>query len=223
MTLIASMGGCGSTSFISWFGKRIDCNCPYNSEGLARPGPGSNVKGLKHRISPPAGNDPWLPTEKTIERAVFLFDSPYDVVPSLFRREIAVGHAIAITGRRPGHGNSLEKFVQAETDSFGFESQFNNWTDPAAHVAYPRLIIRASEIWSHLKEVLEFLGIPLSHEAEFPSRSSRHSSFGGLTDFQQAGLKCIYSRLHDQIACQPQLSILEPMPKPRSILEAQKS
>lgn len=199
MIIVSSMGGCGSTSFIAWFRRHIDCNCPYNSEGLPNPGPGANVKGLKHRIKPPDESDKYLPDGKKIERALFLYDSPYDIIPSLFRRRIAVGHAVAITGKRPTHENNLDDFITLGKDSFGFNEQFQNWSNPSIKKSYQRLIVRSSRIWSHLDVIGEFLAISEDSMKAFPQKHLRKSSFTALSLSQSDGIKHIYGNLHKLI------------------------
>lgn len=192
------MGGCGSTNFISWFSRRIDCNCPYNSEGLPKPGPGANPLGLKHRMSPPTPDDPVLQEGKRIEKALFLFDSPYDIIPSLFRRKIAVGHAIAITGTRPDHDNDLDKFLDAGVDSFGLMEQFSNWAS-LQNAPYPRLLVRSSDIWSQLPFLFNFLDIDANYMPSFPGRKERQSSFCAMSKSRQLKLIEIYQQLNQLI------------------------
>lgn len=192
------MGGCGSTGFIAWASRRLDCNCPLNSEGLPAPGPGSNVKGLKHRISPPLLDDPYLPDGKRIEKCIFLFDSPFQIIPSLFRRRIAVGHAIAITGQCPKHNNDIDRFLEAGTDSFGFDKQFKQWSESRA-TEYPILLVRSSEIWSHLSEVLEFLELSPAQKKAFPPKRERNSSFENFSAGQQTRMMEIYGGLDAKI------------------------
>jgi hypothetical protein len=201
MIAITSMGGCGSTEFIHWFSRHIDCNCSMNSEGLPGPGPGANPKGLKHRIRPPSPTDPYLPPGKTIEKSLFLFDSPYSIIPSLFRRQIAVGHAIAITGSRPDHDNDLDRFLNEGIDSFAFGEQFAQWSDETHDTCpYPRMLARASNIWAHLPEVFAFFELASDLRTSFPRRKDRESSFERLSPAQQAGLREIYADLDSRIA-----------------------
>ena len=152
MILITSMGGCASTSVIGWSSRRIKCNCPLNSEGLVKAGAGSNPRGLKHRSSPPNQSDEYLRKENSfnrddinsgpISRAVFLYDNPHSMILSLFRRSIAMGHAMAVTGKKPPHSNDLQTFLDVGEDTFGFMEQFNNWTNKNLSCGYPRLLVK---------------------------------------------------------------------------------
>lgn len=212
LRLISSMGGTASTSLIGWCAGRTATNCPQNSEGLPAPGPGANPRGLKHRISPPRADDPYLPSGAAIKGAVFLFDSPYRVVPSLFRRRIAEGHAIAITGNDPGHHNDLDAFAKAGTDSFGFHDQFHNWTTVSA--PYPRLIVRFDALWDFVPELLEFLEIDAVHARTFilDSRGLRRSSFEGMSPTQREALKAVYAELHARMLEYPDLNLIPATP-----------
>ena len=99
----------------------------------------SNPKGFKHRITPPESDDKYLLKENSfnrddlnygnINRAMFIYDDPINIVPSLFNRKIATGHAIAVSGKRPTHNNSIEKFLDLKIDSFELNQQWNNWSD----------------------------------------------------------------------------------------------
>ena len=204
------MGGTGSTSFIHWFSKRLDTNCYLNSEGLARRGPGSNAKGLKHRITPPEELDPHLPEGKKIKNIVFIIDSPYSIIPSLFRRNIAGGHAVAITGARPPHKNDLNTFLSMGEDSFGFYQQFANWTDKEVKRPYKRLLIKFPYLWDHLAEIFDFMGIPQTELAKFPPNKikQRRSSFSDLASWQQEMFKQIYTPLDEEIRSLPPLVII---------------
>jgi len=206
--LIVSMGGTASTNLIAWVAQRTLTNCPRNSEGLPAPGPGSNPKGLKHRVAPPAPDDSYLPEGTRIHRALFVWDSPYHVVPSLFRRSIAEGHAIAITGRAPTHNNDLDEFLSLRHDSFGFHGQFYNWTNLPAR--YPRLIVRFSALWDRVGEILTFLDLDEAHAEQFPpdNRSQRDSSFERLGRSQQEGLMAIYAGLDAAMQSYPDIKYI---------------
>lgn len=208
ISVISSMGGTGSTSFIHWFGKRIDTNCHMNSEGLPKRGPGSNPKGLKHRKNPPRQNDPYLPSPNSIKRSVFITDTPYNIIPSLFRRRIASGHAKAITGSRPNHNNDLEAFLTEGIDSFCFSEQFESWINHKNERGYKRLIIRFPYIWTYLEEILNFLEIPKSELEKFPAEKQRKSSFEGLPEESKDKFKNIYSDLDEKINNTPNLIII---------------
>lgn len=217
MILITSMGGCGSTSNLFWFKSRIHCNCPINSEGLRRTGPGANPKGLKHRIEPPEQSDPYLFSENSfhrddlnygsIEKALFVYDSAFNIVPSLFNRNIASGHAIAITGKRPTHGNSLDKFVELQEDSFELEKQYDNWSDENIKRPYERMLVNFSYWWEHLDEILEFLDI-LDEKNKFPKKRNRSTSYENLSDTQKVGLSTIYKTLDTKIKNSSSLRII---------------
>jgi hypothetical protein len=208
MILITSMGGCGSTSNLFWFKSRITCNCPINSEGLSRVGPGANSNGLKHRIEPPNVDDKYLKPENNFNRtdlnygdvskALFVYDSPLNIVPSLFNRKIASGHAMAITGKRPNHANSLDKFVEEKTDSFSLEVQYDNWTDANVKRPYPRMLVNFSHWWDHLSEILDFLEIADQIE-KFPKKRNRNTSFENLSNDQQIKLHDMYQSLINKI------------------------
>jgi hypothetical protein len=210
LNIISSMGGTGSTSFIHWFSKRLDTNCHLNSEGLARRGPGSNAKGLKHRIIPPEPDDQHIPKGKSIKNIVFIADSPYNIIPSVFRRNIAGGHAVAITGSRPPHKNDLDTFLSMGEDSFGFYDQFLNWTNHEIERPYKRLIIKFEYLWDYLGEIFDFMEIPRSECPKFPQNkiSQRRSSFDNLTENQKESFFQIYEDLHSVIGQYPPLSII---------------
>jgi len=217
MILITSMGGCASTSSLFWFKERIKCNCPINSEGLRKSGPGANPKGFKHRNTPPQITDRYLSSSNSygrtdlnygkIERALFVYDSPYNIVPSLFNRNIATGHAMAITGKRPTHGNSLDTFVKQNTDSFGLELQYDNWTSENIKRPYPRMLVNFSDWWENLEEILDFMGIK-DEINRFPTKRVRKTSFKEMSEHHQIGLSSIYNSLESKIANSPKLRIL---------------
>ncbi len=193
------MGGTGSTSFIHWFSRRISVNCFLNSEGLPSRGPGANPKGLKHRITPPRQNDKYLPNPNAIKRALFITDTPYNIIPSLFRRKIAAGHAKAISGHRPEHENNLESFLKHGIDSFCFTEQFENWTDHKNERGYKRLIIRFPYLWHYLDEIFDFLEISKIELSKFPPKKQRNSSFDSLTEEDKERFRAIYQPLDDKI------------------------
>ena len=212
LTLISSMGATASTNFIGWCARRLETNCQYNSEGLPAPGPGANPKGLKHRISPPSSDDPYVPRGAIIKRAVFIFDSPYNIIPSLFNRRIAHGHAIAITGKNPGHNNDIGRFADQNNDSFGFHEQFFNWT--VASTSYSRLIVRFDAIWDFVPEILEFLEIGMDQKAYFlpDRRVQRKSSLRDISCGQRRAIKSIYADLHTRIMEYPDLNLIPATP-----------
>ena len=217
MKVISSMGGCASTSLLFWFKKYLDCNCPINSEGLIKAGPGSNSKGLKHRIEPPQTDDLYLFKENSfnrtdlnyapIECAIFFYDSPLNIIPSLFNRRIAGGHAMAITGNRPPHLNSLDAFVNHGQDTFGFYDQFANWTDTRNQRTYKRMLVNASFMWDHLDIILGFLGIPHT-KSQFPQKRQRQTSFDSLDIQQRTGLTRIYNTLIDDMSNFPDVVVI---------------
>jgi hypothetical protein len=214
------MGGSGSTSFISWFSKRVATNCCVNSEGLKNKGPGANPKGLKHRIKPPLPNDPYIgirigdseTLEKAkIEKALFIFDTPYNIVPSLFRRKIAMGHAKAITGEKAlYHENDLDKFIKEGRDSFHFGQQLSNWSNCRMGRPYKRMLVKFPYFWEYIEDIFRFLEVPLKEVKLFPPNKmrTRQSSFRELTEEQQEGLKRIYHFDHEKIVSFPKISIL---------------
>lgn len=218
MILITSMGGCASTSFIGWASRKIKCNCPLNSEGIREAGPGSNPKGLKHRITPPKQSDLYLRRENSfdrtdlnegpIERAVFLYDNPYSMVLSLFRRNIAMGHAIAITGKRPTHNNILDNFLETGVDSFGFIRQFNAWTNADLKCEYSRLLIRFDSLWENIDFLLDYMEICKSEKKNFLQKNERVNRINNLTESQKSKLTYIYNSLNDQMEIMRGVTIL---------------
>lgn len=199
------MGGCASTSFISWASKRVTCNCALNSEGISKAGPGSNPRGLKHRIKPPTQSDKYLLrrnsfnreeiNEGPIERAVFLYDNPYSMTLSLFRRQIAMGHAMAVTGNKPNHQNTLSTFLERNEDSFGFYDQFKNWTKKDETREYPILLVDFNIMWDNLDFILGFMGIDLRHKGAFLRKNNRVDRMAELSDSEKQKLKDLYGGL----------------------------
>jgi len=208
ISIVSSMGGTGSTSFIHWFSRRISVNCYLNSEGLPKRGPGANPKGLKHRLDPPRQNDPHLPNVNAIKNAVFITDTPYNIIPSLFRRKIAAGHAKAISGHRPEHENNLESFLSHGIDSFCFTEQFENWTSHENQRGYKRLIVRFPHLWNYLDQIFDFLEISRLEVEKFPPKKERNSSFDGLPEEDKERFKAIYSSLDEKINNTPNLIII---------------
>jgi len=206
MILITSMGGCASTSFIAWSKNRVKCNCPLNSEGLRRGGPGSNPKGLKHRKAPPLQNDPYLfrknsfdrtdLNEGPISRAVFLYDNPYNMTLSLFRRNIAGGHAMAVTGKRPSHANQLSTFLELKEDSFHFHDQFKSWSQKTVDVDYPILMVNFNSMWENIDHILGFMGIDMSHKKAFLRKNERQDRFATLDQNERDILVDMYGGLN---------------------------
>ena len=218
MILITSMGGCASTSFIAWTKNRVDCNCPLNSEGIRSAGPGSNPRGLKHRQSPPLQSDKSLFRENSfnrtdlkegpIKRAIFLYDSPYNMVLSLFRRKIAMGHAIAVTGKRPTHNNNLDDFLEMGVDSFGFTDQFDAWTNKNTNCEYSRLLIKFDYLWENLDFLLGYMEIPNSEKSKFIRKHQRVNRMNDLTFDQKLKLKSIYSNLEKEMGAKPGMELI---------------
>ena len=218
MIIITSMGGCGSTSFISWFSSRLKCNCALNSEGISKAGPGSNFRGFKHRIEPPHINDKYLLKENSytrtdlnygdIEKALFIFDDPINIVPSLFNRKIATGHAIAVSGNRPSHNNDINKFLDLKQDSFELKKQFYGWSDKNNKLKYKRMLVKFNYFWDNLDLIFDFLEITESERKKFPPKRPRKSSFNKLSDEQQTKLNYIYQDLSDSIKKHPDLIII---------------
>ena len=205
MILITSMGGCASTSFIGWASKRIKCNCPLNSEGISQKGPGSNPRGLKHRVQPPLLSDKYLLklnsfnrsdiNDGPIQRSIFLYDSPYNMVLSLFRRHIAMGHAMAVTGKRPTHANNLDNFLDQGQDSFEFYQQFESWTNKNNGCEYPRLLIKFESLWDNLDYLFGYMGISLTEIKHFIRKNPRINRVNELSEKQKQKLYSIYSDL----------------------------
>lgn len=218
MILISSMGGCGSTSFISWFSSRLNCNCALNSEGIGKAGPGSNPRGFKHRIEPPKNDDIYLKKENSfnrtdlnygeIKKALFIYDDPMNIVPSLFNRKIATGHAIAVSGNRPAHNNNIEKFLELQKDSFELYQQWNNWSNPKITREYKRLLVKFSAFWENLDLIFKFLELDEEHLKRFPPKRERKSSFNKLTTEQQNSFLNIYKELSDAIKNHPDFIII---------------
>jgi hypothetical protein len=218
MILISSMGGCASTSLIGWFSKRTQCNCFLNSEGLRRRGPGANSNGLKHRKIPPRLNDKYLLRKNSfnrseinngpIEKALFLYDTPYVMVPSLFGRRIASGHSKAITGKRPPHNNTLEDFLDRGEDSFEFYEQFDAWTNYGVKRRYRRLVVKFDAIWDYTDYILEFLDIDKKHLKEFPKKRNRKNRHEKLDDISWNKLSDIYKELDDRMKQFPKVAVI---------------
>ena len=205
MILITSMGGCASTSFIGWTSKKVKCNCPLNSEGIHKAGPGSNPRGLKHRKSPPEQTDEYLLRKNSfnrtdvsagpITRAVFLYDSPYSMVLSLFRRSIAMGHAMAVTGTKPQHGNNLNTFLDQGKDTFDFHEQFQNWSNVNLDVEYPRLLVNFNSLWDNLDYILGYMGIDNKYKNNFLRKHDRKNRMDDLSEHDKQRLRNIYGVL----------------------------
>ena len=218
MIVITSMGGCASTSFIGWMSSKTKCNCPLNSEGIKQAGPGSNPNGLKHRISPPLQSDLYLKKESSynrddlsygkIDRAVFLYDNPYSMVLSLFRRNIAMGHAMAVTGKKPNHLNEISNFLDIGEDTFGFYDQFNNWTNPSYGVNYPRLLINFNSMWDNIDFILGYIGIDLKFKNSFLRKKERVNRFNELKNADKERLRNIYGNLDEKMKQLPGVKIL---------------
>ena len=218
MILITSMGGCASTSFIGWASRKIECNCPLNSEGIRNSGPGSNPKGLKHRIAPPSQSDIILKKENSfnrsdlnegpIERAVFLYDNPYSMVLSLFRRNIAMGHAMAVTGKRATHKNELSNFLDEGVDTFGMIKQFDNWTSPSNNQGYQRLLINFNHLWDNLDLLFGFMGIDPVHKKTFMRKRDRVNRMQSISQTDRQRLRILYQDLDDKMKQLPGAMIL---------------
>ena len=218
MILITSMGGCASTSFIGWSSRKIKCNCPLNSEGIRSAGPGSNPKGLKHRITPPSQSDKFLIKENSfnridinegpIERAVFLYDNPYSMVLSLFRRKIAMGHAMAVTGKRATHKNELSNFLDQGKDTFGMIQQFNNWTSPDKNQGYPRLLINFNNLWENLDLLFGFMGIDPIHKRSFMKKRDRVNRMQEIPVSDRKRLRALYGTLDEKMKQLPGAMII---------------
>lgn len=218
MILITSMGGCASTSFIGWSSRKVKCNCPLNSEGIRSAGPGSNPKGLKHRITPPSQDDLFLKransfnrtdlNEGPIERAVFLYDNPYSMVLSLFRRNIAMGHAMAVTGKRATHRNELSNFLNEGKDTFGMIQQFENWTSPSKNQGYQRLLINFDHLWDNVDLLFGFMGIDPVHKKTFMRKRERVNRMQSLSKFDKDRLRSLYQSLDEQMKQLPGAMII---------------
>lgn len=218
MILISSMGGCASTSLIGWVARRRECNCPLNSEGLRARGPGSNFRGLKHRQTPPTNDDKYLLRETSygrddisfgpIERALFLYDNPYSTILSLFSRRIAMGHAMAVTGEKPNHSNSLSGFLDKQEDSFGFYKQFDSWTNSDIMPGYQRMVVHFSAIWDNLEHILGFLGIDKNQMSAFPPKKPRPDRFNELDEATREKLIFIYGGLDDRMKKFPKVKVI---------------
>tara|TARA_B100001093_G_scaffold323451_1_gene308628 strand:+ start:935 stop:1591 length:657 start_codon:yes stop_codon:yes gene_type:complete len=209
MILITSMGGCASTSFIGWSSRNIKCNCPLNSEGISKQGPGSNPKGLKHRITPPRQSDLYLSrknsfnrtdlSEGPITRSIFLYDNPYSMVLSLFRRNIAMGHAMAVTGKKATHKNELSNFLDEGVDSFKMNEQFKNWSNPNLNLSYPRLLINFNSLWENLDYILGYMGIDQKHKKNFLRKQDRVNRINSLSNYDKTRLKNLYGGLEQKM------------------------
>ena len=75
---------------------------------------------------------------------------------------------------------------------------------------YRRMLVKFPYFWEYIEEIFRFLEVPRREVERFPPNKikTRQSSFSGLTEEQQEGLKRIYCLDHEKITSFPKISIL---------------
>ena len=119
-----------------------------------------------------------------------------------------MGHAMAVTGEKPRHSNSLESFLDKNVDSFGFYEQFDSWMNPGVTRDYKRMVVHFSAIWEHSAAILEFLGIDGSNLSAFPKKKERKDRFGELDSRLREQLIVMYGELDEKMKKFPKLVII---------------
>tara|TARA_B100000676_G_C17919761_1_gene754799 strand:+ start:80 stop:475 length:396 start_codon:yes stop_codon:yes gene_type:complete len=117
------------------------------------------------------------------------------MVLSLFRRKIAMGHAMAVTGKKPPHGNDLNRFLETNHDTFGFFDQFENWSNPDIQPGYPRLLVNFDSLWDNLDYILGYMGIDTKYKGGFLRKNDRVNRMDGLSVSDKQKLRNIYAPL----------------------------
>src|SRR5688572_10504159 len=153
---------------------------------------------------------------------IYMFGDPYNAVISFFKRRIkrtrshgfntregsgdplwAVKHCKNIGGdhERMDPQWGLEAYLDNGVDLLKMEEHYDNWVN--AKTDYPVLFVRYETMWSHLREICSFVGLPEAAIAGFPAQEVRGSRWENEPEATRLKLIKVYSRLHGKIAAAP--------------------
>lgn len=174
--LVSSMGKVGTTMLLRFF----------------------NIKISEHAKYTPAP-----PIEKSINKAVYMFSDPFNLLISIYRHSCPVRkekwpqkHCKNMGGeyRKIKPEWDLNDYLNNGEDLFGFEKQFYNWTG-AKDAPYPILLLRYETLADNLSPLFDFLDIPKRHRSRLPRSQQKIFNRNELSDEERQGLEAVYGKL----------------------------
>ncbi len=197
--IVVSFGGAGTTMLLEFLAPYLKVN-----------NRNSYVDGLKHIYSP---EHPIL-KNNSVGKVIYLMSDPRDSVLSLFRRNYAenmmaklkANHSspeeyYSIVSENKSGIKKLSDFLEIGDDVFGFKEHWKQWTEST--LTFPVLFINYETIHDSIKQILEFLELPVELENSFPPRRQRNSSFEALSSSDRTCLNQIYEEMATDIANRP--------------------
>ena len=154
---ITSIGGVGSSIFI----KEISKYVKTNKNSFA---PGTDP--YKHSMYPPK--------DKFIKKAIFIIGNIYNSTLSIITHHPYI-HLInkGLLSKKYINNNItdyLQKYINGNKDTFRLYEQISNWTN--ANVHYDIMIIKSDMMFSNMKDICNFLEIPVIPNLIKKSRNS---------------------------------------------------
>ena len=166
--LLSSIGGCGSTNLFNFISKHKNTN-PNNFHEGSSP--------YKHSMYPP--------TEKEIEKAVFVIGNVYNSVISLLSDEYldkkktipCINSTHLLNKGLPPIRMPIQEYFHRKNDLYEIEKQITNWIN--ANVHYDILIIRGEKLYDSKTrdKIFSFLDLPVSLKTSYPSQKKRKSNY----------------------------------------------
>lgn len=185
---ITSFGGAGTNALIEHL-TRARCDLP-NTAGHYP---------FKHG-QPPAGEE--VPPGY---RVIYVHADPRNTVISLFRRNLQTVLCRWLNMMPPGGKTaerltSLDSFLAAAVDDFGFERHFDRWLDHKDR-SYPVMFVRYERFAEAWDDVRRFVGLA----PDFPSyeHAPRGSDWTTLPDWQRDALDSMYEAFAQRLAYLP--------------------
>ena len=193
-TIVCSPGGVGTTFFIKFVAHYKSVN-DYQ-----------DIDGIKHLDRPP------LVINNSL-KAIYIYGNPFNIVLSLFRRKFHARQSYKLL-RYYKHIEPIQptctliEYLRKDIDKFQLSNHFHYWSQ--ASVNYPIMLIKYETLWQHLPEIFEYLEIPSSEIAKFPTQQSRQSDWDNLTEEEKSLLSQMYGELHQEIHQFEDIKIIEP-------------
>jgi hypothetical protein len=206
--VVATYGGAGSKTLVRGI--------------LNQPPPGASSINLvwrhhTHKRIP----DGSIPAGKKV---IYVYGDPAHSIASFFRRaanedpdDPHPGHANFLARHcrnlegdvdRITVGYTLEDFLHTPEDPFRLAHHFQSWM--TATVSYPILFVRYEELWNHVEEIFDFIGIPRAEAVRFPERRENYVERNRKYDEPLARLRIKYAPFIAEIARLPPILLRGP-------------
>lgn len=159
---------------------------------------------FKHRRIPPTADE--VPDGF---RVVYLLGDPRDAVLSVFRRDLQIGHFVALNDQDPepdaeARLAELDGFLAAGIDDFALAAHVEGWRNHPP--GYPVMFVRyeyLGEVWNRLAS---FLG--LAQDAPALPVQPRSSDWSSEPDAVRIPLEAMYGELARSIQSRPPIEVI---------------